>query len=165
MRCNGSKSHCNKNTYFNFAKVDRDAYLHRTVGLDWGTKPATLTAWHAGGTANAEKNGIFFSPNKGGAEPYSKGGVPPKQYAVTIKNPLVATRVEYAYAELSGTPVAKVFETKSKTKNVQAYWLSLDKKVAKLAQKKGYDAITYTDPAPPAPREIVMLSVKSIQQL
>lgn len=151
------------NTHDTFSKLRRDAYLHRTVGLDWGTTPGTFTAWHSGGTANAEKNGIFFSPDKGGAEPYSKGGVPPKQYTVTVKNPYVTTRVEDAYAELSGTPIAKVLDAKHKAKSVQAHWLSLDKKVAKLAQKKGHDAITYTDPAPPAPRELVLLSAKGIR--
>lgn len=146
-------------------KLDIDFNMDKEFGLDFATKPGTYDVWRSGEVGD-QKNGIFFSISEDDAKAYSKGGErKTKKYKINIKNPLVVKRVEYAYAELTGKSVQDILNQRHRSKNLGDWWVSLDSKVAKLAKQKGYDAITYTSPAPPAIREVVGLYKENINEV
>lgn len=146
-------------------KLDIDFNMDKEFGLDFATKPGTYDVWRSGEVGD-QKNGVFFSISEDDAKAYSEGGErKTKKYKINIKNPLVVKRVEYAYAELTGKSVQDILNQRNRSKNLGDWWVSLDSKVAKLAKQKGYDAITYTSPAPPAIREVVGLYKENINEV
>ncbi len=100
--------------------------------------------------------------DKKGADAYSTGENPTQEYNVDIKNPLVMTEVKAAYSKLTGKSMTDICEERDSADNVNDWWRKIDAKVSKLAAEKGYDAITYTAPAPPATRELILLDKKGI---
>ena len=150
------------NTYT--ALVDGYKYYKASIkfGGNWGESAGTYDLWRAGKLDS--KRGIFFSMNKEGAEEYSSlhDNQPAKKYTATIKNPLVSKNVVEAYSQLTGIPLQKIFEQKNRAKDSISWLRKIDTKVFNLAKKKGYDAITYTKPAPPAIKEMVILDRSSI---
>ena len=124
-------------------------YLAREFGSDWGTKPGTYTAHRSGGLDSPR--GVFLSIDRKGAASY---GPDVKSYEIELKNPLVAPRLEDAYATLTGKSVTDVVAQRQRASNVNDWWQKLDKKIATAAKKAGYDAVVYTKPAPPAIREL-----------
>lgn len=150
-----------KNTYLEITKARRDKEIHEKYGSDWGTKPGTYTAYRSGPITGTSR-GVFFAVDPGGARAYSKeDGKDFHKYEVTVKNPYTIARVENAYADLTGTPIEKVLRDKA-GKDAAKWWVRIDQQVAKLAREKGHDALVYTDPAPPAMREIVLFDKKAI---
>ena len=133
----------------------------KEFGADWGVKPGQYTVYRAGGVTGA-KRGIFFSMDKKGADAYSTSKNPTQKYDIDIKNPLVMTEVKAAYSELTGKSMSEILKERDSVDNVNDWWRKIDAKVARLAKEKGYDAITYTDPAPPATRELILLDEKGI---
>ncbi len=133
----------------------------RGSGTDWGTKPGKYVVYRAGDVTNP-KRGIFFSMDKVGADAYSTGEKQTREYNIDIKNPFVMTEVKAAYSKLTGKSMADICKERDSADNVNDWWRKIDAKVSKLAKAKGYDAITYTDPAPPATRELILLDEKGI---
>jgi hypothetical protein len=134
----------------------KNKYIEANFGLDWGTKPGIYTVYRAGSIVDP-KRGIFFSMDEKGAEAYSRGEIKVDEYNIDIKNPFTVTEVKKAYCILANKNMDDLLKQRNRTKNENDWWQKLDAKVAVLAKKQGYDAITYTDPAPPAVRELVLL--------
>ena len=133
-------------------------YTEEKFDENWGKEPGIYTAYRAGSIENTGR-GIFFSVDRKGAEQYSWGGKrPTKEYKVNIKNPLVAEKMNDAFDKLGGKGRKKWKETLDPVD----YQRKMDVKVAALAKKKGYDAIVYIKPAPPALRELVLLDNENI---
>lgn len=150
------------NTYDELNDYVDKKYIAKTFGEDWGTKPGEYVAYRSG-EVKGEKRGIFLSMDRKGAKMYSKGGeVKTIEYRVNIKNPLVGERVEEVYADLVGENAHEVYERKNRSGDINKFWRELDAKVITLAEKEGYDSIVYTKPAPPALRELVLVSSESI---
>lgn len=151
-------------TYNNVVREIQESQVDLESGKDWGVKPGEYKAWRSGNLDS--KRGIFFAVDKKGAEAYS--GIhktPAKQYIVTVKKPLVAKRLEDAYAELTGIKKEDILRERDSSDNVNDWWRDLDKKIFKLAKKQGYDSITYTHPAPPAVKEMIVFDKNSIREL
>lgn len=150
------------NTYMSLRDISDEIIIHQDHGLDWGKKAGQYEVWRAG-EVGSQKNGIFFSINEQGAKAYThEKGRELKKYTVEIKNPLVVKRVEHAYSQLTGISVSDLIKQRDRSKNVGDWWLKLDEKVAQLARKAGYDAVTYTKPAAPAIREMVVFDSKIV---
>jgi len=151
-----------KNTYHEITKARRDEEVHVKYGADWGTKPGTFTAYRSGPITGTSR-GNFFAIDPEGAKSYSReDGKDFHKYEVTVKNPYTVSRVEQAYADLTGKSIESVYQEKA-NKDAQKWWVRIDQQVAKLAREKGYDALVYTDPAPPAMRELVVFDQKGIK--
>jgi hypothetical protein len=140
-------------TYEEVNQLSHEDYVIENIGEDFATNPGTFEVFRSG-EPKSTPNGIFFSADEEGAKQYADKGKELKKYKITIKKPLVAGRVEDAYTKLTG---------KDKSVLTGEEWLALDKKVASLAKQAGYDAITYTNPAPPAHREIVVFDIGSVE--
>lgn len=151
------------NTYTNLERARDEDKVNAEAGKDWGLTPGKYEVWRSGNLDS--KRGIFFSIDKEGAESYSQiRGTKAKKYTVEIKNPLVAKRLEDAYAVLTGRTKKEILEERDSADNVQEWWKRTDRKIFDLAKEKGYDSITYTYPAPPAIKEMVVFSKSAIRE-
>lgn len=148
------------NTHIAIMNAANDAYIAENHGANWGMEAGTYTAWRAGAVTGTPR-GVFFSIDKAGADAYGAAGRPTHRYSVDIKNPLVIDRLEPAYAQLTGKSLDSVYAEKTR-RDPMKWWRDTDAKIGRLAQAKGYDAIVYTRPAPPAIRELVVFNKKAI---
>jgi SPP1 gp7 family putative phage head morphogenesis protein len=151
------------NTATAVVKVKEDAYISSTFGEDWGMKAGTYSVWRSGDLDSVR--GVFFSIDEQGAKAYSSlhNDAPALQYETTIQKPLVADDLIGAYSQLTGRSVESLRKQRDNHPNVAKWWRDVDKKVFELAKKQGYDAITYTKPAAPALREMVVIDKKALK--
>ena len=146
------------NTYDALKKLDIEDYVSKNFDINWGLKAGEYIAWRSGNIENT-KNGIFFSISQGGAEAYSNNERTAKKYTVKINKPLVARRAEHAYLILTGKNVPK---TLTQSGGNDDWWVKLDERIVSLAKAKGYDSVTYTMPAPPAMKELILFDKKQV---
>jgi predicted Zn-ribbon and HTH transcriptional regulator len=150
------------NTYDALKKIDAENYVTENFDVNWGLKAGEYIAYRSGAIDN-QKNGIFFSISKGGAEAYSDSSSnrETKAYKVKISNPLVARRAEHAYFLLTGKNVPKSLQQDG---GKEDWWVQLDAKIVSLAKDRGYDSVTYTNPAPPALKELILFKNQQVIQ-
>jgi hypothetical protein len=140
----------------------------------WGTEPGEYTVYRTGGL---DRDVIFTANKFDGASSYTtpfpsgrsvlvkdadydpeRLGV--NSYTVTIKKPFVAKNLNDAYETLYGEKVNLDPSDAQKRKGVTTgdLWVKADNKITKTLKSKGYDAWTMTNPAPPAEKEMNILS-------
>lgn len=120
----------------------------------WGTEPGEYTVYRSGSLKN-RRNMVFSANTYEGAEPYSSfddPGMPDRfnvsSYTVKVNKPYSARNLREAYVNLFH---------KTPPELTAKNWSRIDAQVANEAMRKGFDAITYTEPAPPAKREMLVL--------
>lgn len=145
---------------------DWDIISNPIYDKNWGLKPGKYLVWRAGTIDMKLDRGIFTAIDEVGAKLYLDSDNPNRtlhSYWATIKHPYISTRLESAYSDLANIPLAKVLKTKASVYDQQKWWRDLDKKIFNLAKKKGYDSITYTRPAPPASKEMVLFNKNQLE--
>ena len=147
-------------------KDDYEILSNPKYNKDWGLKPGKYIVWRAGTIDGKMERGIFTSIDEEGAKFYLDSENPNRtlhSYYATIKHPFVCERVENAYSILSGTSFKDIMAKRDRTKDNIKWLRDIDKKVFNLAKKKGYDAITYTRPSPPAIKEMVLFNKNQLE--
>jgi len=147
-------------TYTLLKDLKTELYIETHLDKNWGLKAGKYIAYRCGDLNS--KRGIFFSIDYSGAKLYCSDV---HKYEVTIHKPLIAARVEYALSELTNKSIDDILKIRDKAKVVNEWWMKVDKTVMELAKKKGYDSIIYTNPAPPAVKEMVIFDKKQIKKI
>lgn len=153
------------NTLMEFKRIVTELHLQANYDPQWGQRAGEYIGFHAG-PVHEVPNGLFFSIDQEGAVPYSHGGRRElKKYKVMIKRPLVAKSLYSALSILTGKGEQYFTDQKNKSNNVSKWWISMDEKVVKLASAKGYDSVLYTNPAPPAKKELVIFNSNQVKEI
>lgn len=151
------------NTIGMLRKIIDQLNIETNYDKNWGLKPGIYNCFRAGKVENSA-NGIFFSITLEGAEAYSKSSSREvHQYSVTVQNPIVFKDVIDGLSHFTGKSRSEILELRSRSSNVGDWWITADKKMVRFCMKNHNDSITYTDPAPPAIRELVVFDNKQIK--
>ena len=88
-------------------------------------------------------------------------------YEVTIEKPFVSERLADAYEKLFGKKVRLEPTSGEMKKGLTSadLWAKADQKIAKELKKRGHDAWVMTKPAPPAKREMNIITPKKTDSL
>ena len=150
----------------------------RLLDKNWGTVAGTYIAYRSGDIHN-EPNGLFFAPDEESCRAYSKQDRNNviNGYKIKIVNPYVTESVYSALYELVGGTSPEQWHEKMSRLEYKMYKnqgtvstsnadihpsLAFDIRVRKIAEKKKYDSICYTNPPAPAIRELVIFDVSKI---
>jgi hypothetical protein len=149
------------NTYDKIYKIRKLSSLQTRFDKSWGSKSGTYIAYRAG-DIKKQKNGLFFSIDEIGAKSYSDTNRPVQKYEVTIRNPYTSKMMINLISELGEVPIQKIYNKRDKMDSGKfTFWA--DEQAVKLATKKGYDSILYTDPLPPADIELVVFNPNNVK--
>ena len=135
---------------------------HQSVGTrDVG--PVDIKGWRVGSRDDKYGRGVFYASDEQGAKAYASlhPGEEVKADDLHLTNVLLARHQDDVSTKFFGKPYSEMMDDLARrNKSEVVGGQKFDVKLAREAKKRGYDAIIYTAPAPPASGEIAVLAGK-----
>jgi len=135
-------------------------------GRPTGTRdvgPVDIKGWRVGSRDDKYGRGVFYASDDQGAKAYASlhPGEEVKADDLHLTNVLLAGHQDDVSMKLFGKHYGDMMDgLAARNKSEVVGGQKFDVKLAKEAKKRGYDAIIYTAPAPPASGEIAVLGSK-----